>query len=101
MPGANSFTRFIFILVDCSPYKVFNNLVEDDTVSNIKNYVIDRRTFKRAVSTFPCTTGPDFIPFFIGLLPRTANVPAFVGCLGKSSKIPTDSAVQEYVATWE
>ena len=75
MPDANSFTRFIFILVDGSPYKIFKNLVEDGTLSNIKKYVIDRGTFKKAVSTFPSTTGPAFIPFFMGLFPGTANVP--------------------------
>lgn len=70
-----SFTRFIFILIDGSPYQIFKDLVNDGTLSNIKEHVIDRGSFKKAVSTFPSATGPAFIPFFIGLFPGTANVP--------------------------
>ncbi len=75
MSHKHSFTRFIFILVDGSPYQIFKDLVEDGTLSNIKNYVIDRGSFKKTVSTFPSTTGPAFIPFFMGLFPGPANVP--------------------------
>ncbi len=75
MAPKNSFTRFIFILVDGSPYQIFKDLVSDGTLENIKRYVIDRGSFKKAVSTFPSATGPAFIPFFMGLFPGTANVP--------------------------
>ena len=75
MSPKTSFTRFIFILVDGSPYQIFKDLVNDGTLSNIKKYVIDRGSFKKTVSTFPSATGPAFIPFFMGLFPGTANVP--------------------------
>lgn len=75
MSANHSWTRFIFILVDGSPYQVFNDLVQDGTLPNIKKYVIDRGAFKRAVTAFPSTTGPAFIPFFTGRFPGPANVP--------------------------
>ena len=75
MSSKHSWTRFIFILVDGSPYQVFNDLVQDDTLSNIKKYVIDRGVFKKAVTAFPSTTGPAFIPFFMGRFPGSANIP--------------------------
>ena len=75
MSSKHSWTRFIFILVDGSPYQVFNDLVQDGTLSNIKKYVIDRGVFKKAVTAFPSTTGPAFIPFFMGRFPGSANIP--------------------------
>lgn len=71
----NSLTRFIFILIDGAPYQIFKELVADGTLPNIKKYVIDRGSIKKAVSVFPSTTGPAFIPFFMGLFPGTANIP--------------------------
>ena len=75
MSSKRSWTRFIFILVDGSPYQVFDDLVQDGTLSNIKKYVIDRGVFKKAVTAFPSTTGPAFIPFFMGRFPGSANIP--------------------------
>ena len=75
MAPKRPWTRFIFILVDGSPYQIFNDLVQDGTLSNIKRYVIDRGAFKKAVTAFPSTTGPAFIPFFMGRFPGPANVP--------------------------
>ena len=75
MSAKHSWTRFIFILVDGSPYQVFNDLVQDGILPNIKKYVIDRGSFKKAVTAFPSTTGPAFIPFFTGQFPGSANVP--------------------------
>ncbi len=75
MSTNHPWTRFIFILVDGSPYQVFNDLVQDGTLPNIKKYVIDRGAFKKAVTVFPSTTGPAFIPFFTGRFPGPANIP--------------------------
>ena len=75
MSAKHSWTRFIFILVDGSPYRVFNDLLQDGTLPNIKKYVIDRGVFKKAVTVFPSTTGPAFIPFFTGQFPGHANIP--------------------------
>ena len=71
------FSRFIFILIDGAPYNVFHELIENDDLPNIKKYIINQGCLKKAVSVFPSTTGPAFIPFFMGLFPGTANVPGY------------------------
>ena len=69
------FKRFIFILIDGAPYEVFRALIENGDLPNIKKHVVDRGSLNKAISTFTSTTGPAFIPFFMGLYPGTANVP--------------------------
>ena len=69
------FKRFVFILIDGAPYEVFKALIENGDLPNIKKYVVDHGSLNKAVSTFTSTTGPAFIPFFMGLYPGTANVP--------------------------
>ena len=68
------FKRFIFIIIDGAPYETFKTLIENGDLPNIKKYVVDRGSLKKAVSVFPSTTGPAFIPFFMGLYPGTANI---------------------------
>ena len=69
------FKRFVFIIVDGAPYEIFKGLLENGDLPNIKKYVVDRGSLNKAVSVFPSTTGPAFIPFFMGLYPGTANIP--------------------------
>ena len=69
------FKRFIFIIIDGAPYEIFKGLLENGNLPNIKKYVVDRGSLNKAVSVFPSTTGPAFVPFFMGLYPGTANVP--------------------------
>ena len=69
------FKRFVFIIVDGAPYETFKTLIESGDLPNIKRYVVDRGSLNKAVSVFPSTTGPAFIPFFMGVYPGTANIP--------------------------
>lgn len=78
------FKRFIFILIDGAPYKVFKALVENGDLPNIKKHVIDRGSLNKAVTVFPSTTGPAFVPFFMGLYPGTVNIPG-IRWLSKSN----------------
>ena len=71
----SNFKKFIFILIDGVPFSIFNDLIEKGQLPNIKKHIIDRGCLKKAVSVFPTTTGPAFIPFFTGLFPGTANIP--------------------------
>ena len=74
-PTNLQFKRFIFILIDGAPYEIFKMLLENGDLPNIKKYVVECGSLNRAVTVFPSTTGPAFIPFFMGLFPGTANVP--------------------------
>ena len=78
------FKRFIFLIVDGGPYEIFKALIENGDLPNIKKYVVDRGSLNKAVSAFPSTTGPAFIPFFLGLYPGTANIPG-IRWLSKAS----------------
>ena len=78
------FKRFIFILIDGAPYAIFKGLLENGDLPNIKKYVVDQGSLNKAVSVFPSTTGPAFIPFFMGLYPGTANIPG-IRWLSKSN----------------
>ena len=78
------FKRFIFILIDGAPYEIFKGLLENGDLPNIKKHVVDRGSLNKAVSVFPSTTGPAFIPFFMGLYPGTANIPG-IRWLSKSN----------------
>lgn len=69
------FKRFVFIIIDGAPYAIFKGLLENGDLPNIKKYVVDPGSLNKAVSVFPSTTGPAFIPFFMGLYPGTANIP--------------------------
>lgn len=69
------FKRFVFIIIDGAPYTIFKGLLENGDLPNIKKYVVDPGSLNKAVSVFPSTTGPAFIPFFMGLYPGTANIP--------------------------
>ena len=62
------FKRFIFILIDGAPYEVFKALIENGDLPNIKKHVVDRGSLNKAISTFTSTTGPAFIPFFMGFV---------------------------------
>ena len=78
------FKRFIFIIIDGAPYAIFKGLLENGDLPNIKKHVVDRGSLNKAVSVFPSTTGPAFIPFFMGLYPGTANIPG-IRWLSKSN----------------
>ena len=69
------FKRVVFILIDGAPYEIFKTLIENGDLPNIKKHVVDPGSLNKAVSVFPSTTGPAFIPFFMGLYPGTANIP--------------------------
>ena len=78
------FKRFVFIIIDGAPYEIFKGLLENGGLPNIKKYIVDRGSLNKAVSAFPSTTGPAFIPFFMGVYPGTANIPG-IRWLSKSS----------------
>ena len=78
------FKRFVFIIIDGAPYETFKALIENGDLPNIKKHVVDRGSLNKAISVFPSTTGPAFIPFFMGLYPGTANIPG-IRWLSKSN----------------
>ena len=78
------FKRFVFVIIDGAPYEIFRGLLENGDLPHIKKHLVDRGSFNKAVSVFPSTTGPAFLPFFMGLYPGTANIPG-IRWLSKSN----------------
>ncbi len=70
-----SYKRCIMILADGSRPDVFANLAEQGKLPNIKEHLIDQGSLKHAVTVFPSTTGPAYLPYLTGCYPGTCNVP--------------------------
>lgn len=71
----NKFNKLIFIIIDGVPYRVFEELVYQNKLPNIRKHIMSNGVLMKGVSAFPSTTGPAFVPFFTGLFPGTANIP--------------------------
>ncbi len=69
------YKRCIILLADGSKFDVFKELLDQGSLPNIKQHIVEPGTFTKAVSAFPSTTGPAHIPFLTGCLPATCNIP--------------------------
>lgn len=71
----SQFKRLIILLADGARPDVMNELLSSDELPNIKKYLVNEGTQISAVTAFPSTTGPAYMPFLTGCLPATCNVP--------------------------
>jgi len=69
------YKRVILLLADGARPDILNNLLEEGALPSIKKYLVDPGTNINAVTAFPSTTGPAYMPFLTGCLPATCNVP--------------------------
>lgn len=67
--------RAIIILADGARPDVLDGLVKKGDLPNISRYLIEPGCSLPAVTAFPSTTGPAYLPFLTGCLPGTCNVP--------------------------
>lgn len=72
-----AYRRFIFIMIDGAPYAVLRDLVASGELPGLARLAESGGGIKQAVTCFPSTTGPAYIPYFTGLFPGTANVPGY------------------------
>lgn len=70
------FAHVILFLLDGAEFDVLADLLKQGQLPNVARHVAQRGCIKKAVSTFPSTTGPAFTPFVTGCFPGTCNVPA-------------------------
>ncbi|MBI2342998.1 MAG: alkaline phosphatase family protein [Deltaproteobacteria bacterium] len=70
-----SFRRALMVMIDGARADCFEQLVARGDLPNISRYLIERGSYRRAVTAFPSTTGPAYLPFLTGCLPATCNVP--------------------------
>ncbi len=67
--------RCIFIMADGARADLFEYLLEKGLLPNIGDYIVSEGGYRRAVTVFPSTTGPAYLPFIIGKYPGRCNIP--------------------------
>lgn len=67
----------IVILADGARADVFEQLLANSELPEVKQHVTERGGFRRATSTFTSTTIPAHLPFLTGRFAGSANVPGY------------------------
>lgn len=70
-----TYTRCLMILADGARADVFEELLRAGRLRHIERHLVARGGYRRAITAFPSTTGPAYMPFLTGCLPGTCNVP--------------------------
>ncbi len=74
---SDPYRRLIFIMIDGATYEVVRDLLAAGDLPALAALAERGGGLRRAVTCFPSTTGPAYIPYFMGLFPGTANVPGY------------------------
>ena len=69
------FKSCIFIMADGARADVFQELLGRGDLPNVSKYIVEKGTFRSAISVFPSTTGPAYAPFIMGRFPGRCNLP--------------------------
>jgi hypothetical protein len=64
-------------MIDGASYDVMRDLIAAGDLPALAALAEAGGGLKKAVTCFPSTTGPAYIPYFMGLFPGTANVPGY------------------------
>ena len=69
------YKRCIMILADGSRPDVMESLIHEGRLPSIGEHLVREGSLRHAVSVFPSTTGPAYLPYLTGCYPGTCNVP--------------------------
>lgn len=69
-----SYSSCLVLVMDGARADIFEKLLSSGMLPNMGK-LIDRGTYSRAVTSFPSTTGPSYLPFVTGCFPGRCNVP--------------------------
>lgn len=72
---SRQYKRVLVILADGTRPDVFDAELSAGNLPNISKHLIERGSSLKAVTAFPSTTGPAYLPYLTGCLPGTCNVP--------------------------
>jgi hypothetical protein len=64
-------------MIDGATHEVMRELIDAGDLPALAALAEAGGGLKKAVTCFPSTTGPAYIPYFMGLFPGTANVPGY------------------------
>lgn len=67
--------RVIFLLLDGARKDSVENYIKQGLMPNLNKLIVNRGSISTAVSVFPSTTGPAYLPFLTGLFPGNCNLP--------------------------
>ncbi len=62
-------------MADGARADVFSMLMERGDLPNISKYIVEKGSYREAVSVFPSTTGPAYTPYILGVYPGRCNLP--------------------------
>jgi hypothetical protein len=71
------YRRLVFVMIDGANYEVMRDLLAAGDLPEMAQLAELGGGLKQAVTCFPSTTGPTYIPYLMGLFPGTANVPGY------------------------
>jgi hypothetical protein len=71
------YRRLIFVMIDGARSDVLQDLIATGELPALAELAERGGGVRRAVTCFPSTTGPAYIPYLMGLFPGTANVPGY------------------------
>lgn len=69
------FKSCIFIMADGARADVFSDLLQRGELPNISKYILEKGSYREAVTVFPSTTGPAYTPYILGKYPGRCNLP--------------------------
>ncbi|MCJ7577834.1 MAG: alkaline phosphatase family protein [candidate division Zixibacteria bacterium] len=69
------FEHCIIFLIDGARPDVMEKMMKRGDLPNIQRYLLEPGSYTKAVTAFPSTTGPAYIPILTGCYPGTADVP--------------------------
>ena len=67
--------KVIFLLLDGARKDSMEKYITDGLMPNTKSLINQGGSFTSAISVFPSTTGPAYLPFVTGLFPGHGNIP--------------------------
>src|SRR5947209_2871355 len=71
------YRRLVFVMIDGANYQVMRELLGAGDLPGMSALAETGAGLKQAVTCFPSTSGPAYIPYLMGLFPGTANVPGY------------------------
>ena len=75
MNSVLKYKRAVVILADGARADMMDALLSEGRLPNIASRIVSPGTSLKAVTSFPSTTGPAYLPFLTGCFPGTCNVP--------------------------
>lgn len=73
--ASTPYKRCVFFLVDGARADVMEDFLNAGELPSLRRFILDRGDYRKAVTSFPSTTGPAHVPFLTGCTPGSSNLP--------------------------